>query len=284
MNIFNEKQSILIGQGDNIFGGFINSYIYHQLRDAIEGISQAGFKYLEILSTPGLAKGLLQSPIDIKYDDVEKLKSLITQNKVSIISWYYYKGGKEYFVNDKILSQFKRMLKIASILKIKYLTTDTDEVTDSFSEKEFYKYIDDIGDIANNFGIKICIDIHGKWICNGEKASKIIKKIKNPNIGINYCTGNTIYYSNSRPEEDIKYAIPYLFKVHLKDSSGIFQDYSFPALGEGKVDFYKIFSELKDFTGPYIVEIELSNKVVTLSQINSAFKKSSDFLSKIYNT
>ena len=173
------------------------------------------------------------------------------------------------------------MIEIADFLKIGYITTDTDEVTDILDEKEFYKYINDIGDIAFEFGIKICIDIHGRWFCNGKKASKIIKRINNPNIGINYCTGNSIYWSNIRPEEDIKYAIPYLFKVHIKDSSGIFQDYNFPALGEGTVDFSKIFNELKDFSGPYVVELELSNKRLPLSEINHAFKKSYNYLNNI---
>ena len=72
-----------------------------------------------------------------------------------------------------------------------------------------------------------------------------------------------------------------MFKVHIKDSSGIFQDYNFPAIGEGKVDFSKIFNELKDFSGPYVVELELSNKRLPLSEINHAFKKSYNYLNNI---
>ncbi len=126
--------------------------------------------------------------------------------------------------------------------------------------------------------MKICIDIHGNWFCNGKKASRIIKKINNLNVGINYCTGYAIYWGNSRPEEDIKYVIPYLFKVHMKDSSGIYQDYNFPALGKGTVAFQEIFNTLQEFRGPYIAELELSNKKEPLSDINHAFKKSYNYL------
>jgi L-ribulose-5-phosphate 3-epimerase len=271
----------MVVKNKKIFGAFINSYVNYNIIDSIEGISKAGFKYLEILSTPGLAPGLLPNPLDFKEKDVEKFIKLLSDNKIKVFSWYYYKGGKNIFISGKVINQFRRMIEIADFLKIGYITTDTDEVTDVLDEKEFYKYINDIGDIAFEFGIKICVDIHGRWFCNGKKASKIIKKINNPNIGINYCTGNAIYYSNSRPEEDIKYAMPYLFKVHLKDSSGIFQDYNFPVLGEGTVNFSKIFNKLKDFLGPYVVELELSNKKMPLSEINHAFKKSYDYLDNI---
>jgi sugar phosphate isomerase/epimerase len=262
-------------------GAFINSYVYYTVKDAIEGIANAGFRYLEILSTPGLAPGLLPAPLDFKNDDIGKLTELLSRNKIEIISWYYYKGGQDLFSKEKILDEFKRMIEIADSLNINYITTDTDEVRNEQDEKEFYKYINAIGNLAAEFKIKICVDIHGSWFCNGVKAGKIIKKVNNPNVGINYCTGNAIYWGNSRPEEDIKYVIPFLFKVHLKDSSGIFQDYNFPALGQGTVDFTKILSVLKEFKGPYIAELELSNKKTPLSDINRAFKKSYNYLNHL---
>jgi sugar phosphate isomerase/epimerase len=266
---------------NNFLGAFVNSYVYYSIEDAIEGIDDAGFKYLEVLSTPSLAPGLLPSPHNLTDNYLRSLKEIISRNEMGIISWYYYKGGKEIFSQDKVVGEFKKMIMIADFLQVRYITTDTDEVRDSQDEKHFYKYINAIGDIASEFKIKICIDIHGNWFCNGKKASHIIKKVNNANVGINYCTGNTIYWGNSRPEEDIKYAIPYLFKVHLKDSSGIHQDYNFPPLGMGTVDFPKIFNTLKEFGGPYIAEMELSNKKIPLSDINQAFKKSYNYLNDL---
>ena len=262
----------------NLLGAFVNSYVYYSIEDAIAGIANAGFKNLEVLSTPGLAPGLLPAPLNLTDNYLKRLKEIISRNKMGIVSWYYYKGGKDIFSKDKVITEFKKMIIIADHLHIKYITTDTDEIRDSQDEKDFYKYIRAIADIASEFKIKICIDIHGNWFCNGKKASRIIKKVNNSNVGINYCTGNTIYWGNSRPEEDIKYAIPYLFKIHLKDSSGIYKDYNFPILGTGTVDFPKILNMLKEFKGPYIAEMELSNKKIPLSNINHAFKKSYNYL------
>ena len=47
--------------------------------------------------------------------------------------------------------------------------------------------------------------------------------------------------------------------VHLKDSSGRFGDWNFPALGSaGGVDFLRVYQILRDcgFKGPYSIEIE----------------------------
>ena len=255
--------------------------MHYTLKDAVEGITGAGFRHLEILSTPGLAPGLLSSPLDLNNDDIEVLTRLLSINRMKIISWYYYKGGSKLFFKEKVLDEFKKMIMIADQLQIKYITTDTDEVRDEKDAKEFYKYISAIGDMASEFDIKICIDIHGHWFCNGEKASKIVRHINNPNVGINYCTGNTIYWGDTRPEEDIKYAIPYLFKIHLKDSSGIYQDYNFPALGQGTIDFHRIINVLEEFKGPYIAELELGNKKIPLSTINQAFKESYNYLNHL---
>jgi len=259
------------------FGVFMGDYYNYGIVNSIKGISKAGFKYVELCSYTGL----LPDPIDITDDDIENLTRTLSDNKITAFSWYYYKGGKDIFIKEKVLSQFKRAFEIANFLKISHITTDADEVKDTADEKEFYKYINEIGDMASEYSIKLSIDIHGYWFCNGKEASRIIKIINNPNIGINYCTGNAIYYGNANPEEDIKYAIPNLFKVHIKDSSGIYHDYNFPALGEGKVDFSIILNELKDFYGPHIAEIELRNQGEPLSEINEAFKKSYDFLNKM---
>jgi sugar phosphate isomerase/epimerase len=67
--------------------------------------------------------------------------------------------------------------------------------------------------------------------------------------------------------------------LHLKENgSGKFQDWNFPALGEGIIDFKKVFNLIKDYAGPISVEIEFDGKERSLEEINKAVKKSYDFL------
>ena len=46
--------------------------------------------------------------------------------------------------------------------------------------------------------------------------------------------------------------------VHLKDTPGGYQEWTFPALGTGVVDFPEVFRMLEDrgFTGPFTMELE----------------------------
>ena len=52
--------------------------------------------------------------------------------------------------------------------------------------------------------------------------------------------------------------IDFVGAVHLKDTSGGYRTWYFPALGEGVVDFPRVYRELnaKGFHGPFTMELE----------------------------
>ena len=58
----------------------------------------------------------------------------------------------------------------------------------------------------------------------------------------------------------------------------VYKEYNFPALGEGDINFKKIYNLIEDSSGPISVEVDFANKVRTLKEINEAFKKSYSFL------
>ena len=144
----------------------------------------------------------------------------------------------------------------------------------------WYADILGIADYAALKNIIVCIEMHGNWFNSGKKAVEILNKINHPHIKINYDTGNVIFFNNTRPEEDINYALPYLGIIHLKDSSGKFKDWDFPAIGDGNIDFDQIFSALKNYDGPISLEIEFNGDVQPLKKINTALVDSMNFLKK----
>lgn len=260
-------------------GAFVNAYVHHTLEDAMAGISRAGFRRVELLSTPGLAAGMLKDPVEIGKETVVKYLKICSKYGLLISGLYFYKGGSEHFNREKVVDKFEKLIDVAEQFNTRFIITDTDEVKNRDDEKSFYKYINTISDLAGSKGVKVCLDIHGEWCSSGKKASEIVKNTGNSNIGINYCTGNVIYYANVRPEEDIKHALPYIERIHLKDSCGIYKGYDFPPLGKGTVDFKNIFKAAEGFNGPMSVEVELSPGVNPLVEIDSAFKTSYDYLS-----
>jgi sugar phosphate isomerase/epimerase len=259
-------------------GAFVNAYVHHSLEDALRGIAKAGFKSVELLSTPGLAQGLLKDPADIITKDVQLYLDLCKRHGLSLNGLYYYKGGSTRFDQDVAVDTFKKLVDVAVLLGSPYVTTDTDEVDSAQNEKRFYKYISAACDYARAKNITVCLDIHGNWCCSGKRAAEIIEKTGHPNLGVNYCTGNVIYYSGAKPEEDIKYVLPHIRRIHIKDSAGMYRKYDFPALGEGSIDFEAIFTLLAWFRGPINAEVDFANERKSLDEINIAFKKSNNFL------
>ncbi|UCB45305.1 MAG: sugar phosphate isomerase/epimerase [Spirochaetota bacterium] len=262
----------------NRIGAFINAYVHHSIEDALKGISNAGFRNVELLSTPGLAKDLLPDPEQITQRDIDNYLTMCRKYELSINGIYYYKGGRKLFDYEAAVDRLKKMVDMAVKFGSPYVITDTDEVDSTDREKYFYRYIRETCDYAQSNAVIVCLDIHGDWCRSGKRAVEILRKVGHPQLGINYCTGNVIYYEGVRPEEDIEHALPYMRRIHIKDSSGIYRNYDFPALGEGTVNFRKIFNCLKGFQGPMNAELDFASSEKPLEEINEALKRSFVFL------
>jgi len=271
-------------------GFFTNGYTYNDsytteaqpgiygVTETLAGISKAGFKYVEILTTHKKWGHLSPRLYDMDKKSATKNINLLKKFGLSLNGVYHYQGEDSCFLREEELNVFKKVVDGAKLLGLKYLITDTDIINTEEKQKKFYKNIQVIADYAGAMNIIICLDIHGKWCRDGKRTSEIIREVNHPNLKINYCTGNAIYWGNSKPEEDIKYALPFIARIHLKDSSGKYQDYNFPALGEGVINFEKIFNLIKDFNGPISAEVELDGMNNSLQEINKAVTKSYKFL------
>jgi L-ribulose-5-phosphate 3-epimerase len=245
--------------------------------EAMEGISKAGFKYIELASAPAFFEHM---PRPEKSTDKKVVDDLLELCKKYGLTFQTIAGHTRLMQEDSV-ENFKAVLDFAGLAGVRFVTTDTGEVKNADDEKKFYDDIAELADHAKDKGITICFEMHGKWCNNGRKGAEIIKTIEHPNIKLNYDTGNVILYGNTRPEEDLKYALPYMGHLHLKDhGTGKLGEWNFPALGSGVLDFDKIFDLLKDYEGPSSVEMEFEGKEHTLDEINQAVKESFEFLNK----
>ena len=274
------------------FGVFSNSYMFnddynvekkpgvYSVDDTLKGISEAGFRFVELLATSGDLTHITPKLCEMNNESAEKLKKKLKRYNLRLSGIYYYQGQENLFIDSSGLKIFK-IIDGCCLLSSKFLITDMDFINNEKKWGLFYKNIGGVLEYAAIKGIIICFDIHGQWCCNGKNAAYIINKVGHPNLKINYCTGNAIYWGNSKPEDDIDYALPFLGRVHLKDSTGRPRDYDFPALGEGIINFENILFKLKDFKGPVSIEVELDGKNNSLKEINTAMLRSRDFLKDI---
>ena len=253
----------------NKVGVITSTYANFDTEEALEGISKTGVKYVELITVPGFLEH-----ISLKPEDADDTLDICKKYGVEL----YAIAGHGRMLKENSVKSFKEVIDAASLLGVDYVDTDTGEIKDDNDKNIFYKDIKVLGEYAAGKGVTIGIETHGNWCNNGKIASEVIKKINNPNVKITYDPANSIFYGDTRPEGDIKYAIHFLGHLHVKDKRGGKGVWDFPVLGEGELDFDKIFSLLKNFEGPMTLEIELDGKKNPINEVNDAVRRSYEFI------
>jgi L-ribulose-5-phosphate 3-epimerase len=117
-----------------------------------------------------------------------------------------------------------------------------------------------LGDAAGEHGMTLALETHNGPTQNAQMMLALMDEIAHPHVRLNFDTGNIVYYNDQADPcaelEQVKHLVK---NVHLKDNRGGFEDWYFPALGDGgSVDFARVRQILDGvaFAGPYTIEIE----------------------------
>ena len=105
--------------------------------------------------------------------------------------------------------------------------------------------------------------------------------VNSPRVRINYDTANVIFYGNVDPAEDLAACVQDVGYVHLKDKGGERTVWDFPALGQGWVDFPRIFEVLRASgnESPLSVEIEFTQAGARdVHEVDEAMRASAAYL------
>ena len=249
------------------FGVVTSAFQEYSIEEALKVISESGFKYIEFCPDPCKEK-------EIKNTEAQRILNLCKAFGLK----FYCISAHGNFGNENTIINLKKIMDFASLCGVNFITTDVGEVKTLKEERKFYSDIEILADYAKLKNITICLETHGNWLNSGKIGATIIKKINHPNIKLNYDTGNVMYYGGIKAEEDIKYAVPYMGFIHLKERTDKPKEFNFSALGKGKLDFEKIFNLIKDYSGYISVEVEFDGKIHPLDEISNALKESYHFL------
>jgi inosose dehydratase len=117
-----------------------------------------------------------------------------------------------------------------------------------------------LGDTAARAGATLTLETHKGPTQNARAMLALLSDVDHPHVRLNFDTGNIAYYNEGADACDELEQVKHLVKsVHLKDNRGGFEDWYFPALGDGgRVDFTRVRRILEGvgFIGPYTIEIE----------------------------
>lgn len=105
---------------------------------------------------------------------------------------------------------------------------------------------------AERLGVALCLENPGSGVPSvlddGAAAAAILGRLDHPLVRLNYDFANALSHFPWRfaAEADFVQALPWLAQLHLKDvKRGPAGDFSFPALGDGEVDFAAVFRALE---------------------------------------
>jgi L-ribulose-5-phosphate 3-epimerase len=138
------------------------------------------------------------------------------------------------------------------------------------------------GDIAAEYGVFIAMETHPDLCENGDKAAATLSLVDHPAVGWNIDTANIYYYNRDvGVVDEVRKAARYVRAVHAKDTTGGFEDPTFPNLGEGIVDYAAVAAVLAEagFSGPWTMELEgVAGSADSVEQMEANVRACADHL------
>jgi len=232
------------------------TYLPYSLDEALGGIRAAGFRWVEIASIPGVCQHI---PLDMDDTAIETLRRKLASAGLQLCSLSSHTD-----LTSKEGSRFAmRAISLASRLGVSIVNTAVGGPSnENEDESLFLENIPEIADWARRSRVVLALEIHGTLTATGRKSHDLIRKVNHPNVKINYDTGNSLYFADTPPYEDLMEALPEVVHIHLKDKIGGRGVWNFPPIGTGEIDFRRILDSLSaaDFSGPMSIEIEFTDK------------------------
>lgn len=260
---------------NNILAGHTNSYHTYGLDEALEGIAQAGFKYVELSAVRGWTEHV---PLDATDAELAEIQAKLDRLglKASALS-----GHSDLTTADGVVLG-KKAVDLCQKLGLTLMCT---AIGGHYSEDEdqaaFMGHIHDLADYAAERGITLALEVHGDIMASGQVSVPLIDEINRDNVKINYDTANCVFYGGVEAVDDLVGLGSYLAHCHLKDTRGGKREWNFPAVGEGRLDFGAILNRLEQegFTAPFSVEIEFTGEPwPPLAEVNRSMKVSYEHL------
>ncbi len=143
---------------------------------------------------------------------------------------------------------------------VKICVTGAGQPADAAERQTVVSHLRRLGDTAGEVGITLALETHKGPTQNAAAMLALMNDVDHPHVRLNFDTGNIAYYNQGVDPCDELEKVKHLVRnVHLKDNRGGFEDWYFPALGDGgAVNFPRVRQILDSvgFEGPYTIELE----------------------------
>lgn len=234
-----------------------NTYRGFTIEDAINGAKNAVFTQIELAAvdhTPHVLPNMDES-------ELNKIKKMLENKGLTCVGI----GAHSNLMEKEGVKHIINCLSLTTFFDCQYIITATGEthddtdVIDDVNRLILLKNVEHILNKCESLGKTLLLETHGNNFATGVSLKKLAEKLNN-RVKINYDTGNVVFYGNVLPYDDLEACLDQVQFVHLKDKLGANDEWNFPAIGDGNLDFEKIFHILKrgNYKGPISVEIEFT--------------------------
>lgn len=256
-----------------------NSNCYHgySLEDAVSGIKAAGFRYIELTATKGWTEHVFPSQ---SFERLLRVKELLADNGLIPFSM----SGHCNLMDTARIRDFTDNISLAAFFGCRYIVSSIGEAHLKDAAKadnaEVARHIAELVAELNSHNMVLVLENHGEH-GTGAALQDIVRRVNSERARINYDTANAIFYGRTDIGEDIAACMPEIAYMHLKDKAGRPDEWNFPALGKGNVDFPMVFDMLEKAGNecPFSVEIEFTQAgPKDLAEIDQAMRDSAAYL------
>ena len=242
---------------------FTNCYGPSGVRAAVERVREAGIDHLE-LALRGHDFGGLVIPesavITEKADDAtaSAFVDLLARHEVKISGCNV--GGADIRTRAGVDLTIRRIRFAARWFGVDLVVSGAGQPADEEQRRLVLDHLREIGDAAGSLGLVVALETHKGPTQNAEAMLRLMDDLNHPSLRINFDTGNIAYYNPGVDPADELERVKHLVRnVHVKDNRGGFEDWYFPAVGDGgAVDFRRVREVLDGvgYQGAYTIEIE----------------------------
>ena len=257
----------------------MNSNTYHgySLEEAIRGIADAGFRYIELTATKGWTEHV--------YPDQPMRRLLRVQDMLKDAGLTpFAMSGHTNLTDPERMRDFRDNIRLAGFFGCRYIVSSVGEAhlkdRHSAGADETARCIAGYIPELEARDMILVLETHGKDHGTGKALADIVGRIGSERVKINYDTANVIFYGRVDPVQDLAACVNDVAYLHIKDKAGPDDVWDFPAPGTGRVDFDGIFDVLRRSgnDSPFSVEIEFTPEGPGgLEQVNQAVRDSASF-------
>ena len=228
---------------------FTNSYGDAGVWTAAERIGETGINHLE-LALRGHNFGGLVIPESVviteKADDQTARSFCDHLNRHGVKVSGCNVGGADIRSREGLDLTERRIRFAATVVSRQDLRFGPGQPKDQAERRTIVTHLRRLGDVAGECGLDLAIETHKGPTQNAEAMLSLMSDVDHSHVGVNFDTGNIAYYNKGTdPCDELDKVKQFVRNVHVKDNRGGFEDWFFPALGDGgSVDFVRVRSIL----------------------------------------